>query len=109
MWNVVYSAMNMLLSALYFLIIGKSEIYVAAILSKTWIYYLGNVSSDIIDHMKGFDYKDHWSKLCQQGFPDSQARVSNMKIPVLNWRLNEIQEKLEFLLEAPMSISFFLR
>ena len=40
----------------------------------------GNFCADIIDHMKGFDYKDHWSKLCQHGFPDSQARVSKIGI-----------------------------
>ena len=43
---------------------------------KPYKIWLGNVYADIIDHMKGFDYKDHWSKLCKQGFPNSQARIS---------------------------------
>ena len=43
--------------------------------------------------MKGFDYKDHWSKLCQQGFPDSQARVS---------KIGMIPKKSQFLADLEM-------
>lgn len=69
----------MMFSALYFLIIGESEISAdRGLLKGRAKFDLGNVRADIIDHMKGFDYKDHWSKLCQHGFPDSQARISKI-------------------------------